>query len=190
MSEAKRKAVQSAIQSAFLELLREKSYDHVTVGEIAQRARVRRTTFYRHYETKADLLIKMHAHYYEALGITTLSREVWLSAAPAPYLPVLLQRLAGYMRLQPMWYALGKDIDTIMHGMDNLLSQQIENGLRAAFREDEFTMPINMLSQGIAGMLTWLLRMNMNRHGQFDSALIATQMQRMIRAVILDALRA
>jgi AcrR family transcriptional regulator len=44
------------IQDAFIDLTSELGFDEVTIGEIANRARVNRATFYRHYQDKYDLL--------------------------------------------------------------------------------------------------------------------------------------
>lgn len=43
------------IKNAFLELMKEKSYQSITVKDIAERAYINRKTFYCHYETKDDL---------------------------------------------------------------------------------------------------------------------------------------
>jgi AcrR family transcriptional regulator len=46
------------IQEALLELTVEKGYPNITVQDIADRAMVNRSTFYRHYLDKDDLLVK------------------------------------------------------------------------------------------------------------------------------------
>ena len=45
-----------AMQLAFRELLREKSFQKISVTEISERAGFARHTFYNHYETKEDIL--------------------------------------------------------------------------------------------------------------------------------------
>ena len=52
----RQRKTREAIFSAFRELLRTKRYDHITVGEIIEKADVGRSTFYAHFETK-DLLL-------------------------------------------------------------------------------------------------------------------------------------
>jgi AcrR family transcriptional regulator len=46
------------IQEALIELTVEKGYDAITVQDIVNRASINRSTFYRHYLDKADLLSK------------------------------------------------------------------------------------------------------------------------------------
>ena len=46
----------NAIISAFVCLLSQKHFDHITVGDIISLADVSRATFYAHFETKQDLL--------------------------------------------------------------------------------------------------------------------------------------
>lgn len=45
-----------AIREAFIALVEEKGYRHVTVSDVAQRAMVNRNTFYLHYLDKEDLV--------------------------------------------------------------------------------------------------------------------------------------
>ncbi len=47
------------LQEAMIELITEKGFDAITVGDIAQRAMINRATFYRHYQDKYDLVAKI-----------------------------------------------------------------------------------------------------------------------------------
>lgn len=50
---------QDAIKNAFIELMSEKSFDHITIQNISDRANVGRRTIYDHYMDKFDLLEKL-----------------------------------------------------------------------------------------------------------------------------------
>ncbi|HXR64801.1 MAG TPA: TetR/AcrR family transcriptional regulator, partial [Ktedonobacteraceae bacterium] len=47
------------LQEAMIELIAEKGFDAITVGDIAARAMINRATFYRHYQDKYDLVAKI-----------------------------------------------------------------------------------------------------------------------------------
>lgn len=47
------------LQEAMIELITEKGFDAITVGDIAERAMINRATFYRHYLDKYDLVAKI-----------------------------------------------------------------------------------------------------------------------------------
>ena len=47
------------LQEAMIELVIEKGFDAITVGDIAERAMINRATFYRHYQDKYDLVAKI-----------------------------------------------------------------------------------------------------------------------------------
>src|SRR4051794_38176514 len=50
---------QEAIKKAVIELMSEKSFDDITIQEIADRANLNRATIYLHYMDKYDLLDKL-----------------------------------------------------------------------------------------------------------------------------------
>ena len=43
------------LTSAMMDLLKEKSFDEITVGELCERAMIRRATFYKHFADKFEL---------------------------------------------------------------------------------------------------------------------------------------
>ena len=56
-----------AIQSAFINLLRHKDLDKITIKDITTLANVNRGTFYLHYEDKYSLLATMEDEYIQVL---------------------------------------------------------------------------------------------------------------------------
>ncbi|GAC1372685.1 MAG: TetR/AcrR family transcriptional regulator C-terminal domain-containing protein [Ktedonobacteraceae bacterium] len=50
---------QKFLQEAMVELITEKGFEAITVGDIAERAMINRATFYRHYQDKYDLVAKI-----------------------------------------------------------------------------------------------------------------------------------
>lgn len=52
----RQRKTREAIFKAFTELLSKKNFNHITVGEIIERADIGRATFYSHFETKEFLL--------------------------------------------------------------------------------------------------------------------------------------
>src|SRR5215467_3779344 len=60
-----------ALQEALIDLIEEKGFDAVTVGDIAERAMVNRATFYRHYPDKYALVTGIFEE-----AITQMWREV------------------------------------------------------------------------------------------------------------------
>ena len=55
------------IQEALIALIEERGFDAISVGDIAERAMINRATFYRHYEDKYDLTLKIFAEAMEKL---------------------------------------------------------------------------------------------------------------------------
>nr|BBH86803.1 TetR family transcriptional regulator [Thermosporothrix sp. COM3] len=47
------------LQEAMIELITEKGFEAITVGDIVERAMINRTTFYRHYQDKYDLVARI-----------------------------------------------------------------------------------------------------------------------------------
>src|SRR5512136_2678638 len=75
---------QRLLREALIELIEERGFDALTVGEIAERAMVSRAAFYRNYQDKYDLVEQIFAEAMQALlgavaeAHTAHSPEIWV----------------------------------------------------------------------------------------------------------------
>ena len=64
----KNRRTKQLIQGSFMQILEEKSFESITVGDITKKAQINRGTFYLHYKDKFDLLDKIEQQLFEDLG--------------------------------------------------------------------------------------------------------------------------
>jgi AcrR family transcriptional regulator len=87
---------QKLLREALIELIEERGFDALTVGEITERAMVSRAAFYRNYQDKYDLVEQIFAEAMQALfnavsePATAHSPEIWVR---------FFEHIAGYERL-------------------------------------------------------------------------------------------
>ena len=76
-SDLRVRRTQKLLREALIALIEERSFDAITVGEIAERAMVSRAAFYRHYQDKYDLVEKIFevVRNVSAQGVTVLLVE-------------------------------------------------------------------------------------------------------------------
>lgn len=63
------------ILEAFKELLAQKKYNNITIQEIIEQANIARSTFYKHYKTKDDLLKEACQNIFDHVFSHTLTEE-------------------------------------------------------------------------------------------------------------------
>lgn len=66
--EEKNRKTKKLIQTSFMQILENKSFESITVGDITEKAKINRGTFYLHYKDKFDLLEKVELQLFEDLG--------------------------------------------------------------------------------------------------------------------------
>ncbi len=77
-----------AIMQAFIELLKEKTFEKITVQDILEKTPVTRATFYAHYRDKHDIAEKMQAHFFEIREMVRLE----LSKATLNQFPQIIKK--------------------------------------------------------------------------------------------------
>jgi len=65
----KNRKTKQLIQSTFLSILQKKTFEGITIGDIAKAAQINRGTFYLHYIDKFDLLEQMEQQLFTELGM-------------------------------------------------------------------------------------------------------------------------
>jgi AcrR family transcriptional regulator len=139
------------LSHAFVELLREKGYNAMTVRDIIERANIGRSTFYSHYRDKDDLFVSELERVIEALSHQIPEHE------EVPFFPSLgLFRHVGeqYELYKALLWTPG--IDLFIKHMQTSLSQRIEQGLQK--HEKDFDVPLPIVGSFIAGSFLTLLR--------------------------------
>jgi AcrR family transcriptional regulator len=179
----------STIKSALLELMQEKNYPEITVGEITGRGNIGRSTLYKHYQSKADVLVDIHKDMFEHLFSGLLSSESWFAPKPSSELLLFFER---YRRLGKnpflLSYKLGSDLDYLMNNINLQLTAIIENRLRNAFNDGSSTIPFPVLAQSISNLYSGLIMSWFNKYQGSDSRQFATNIHRMTRALIYEAI--
>ena len=93
----RQRKTRKAIFDAFISLLSQKDFEHITVAEIIERADVGRATFYSHFETK-DFLLKelceeLFCHIFDAMEKHCDHKHIFDCDAPDSVFLHLLQHL-------------------------------------------------------------------------------------------------
>ena len=177
-----RSAVRSRrlIRSAFLELLREKAYEKITVTDIVTRADINRSTFYAHYPDVRGLVEEIVG---EAINHSTeladsLNIREFL-ADPVPF----LRELSSYGSDNTELYALLCRSDFAQRQMEHLMRTLIDSALRSpAFPDElrcspEFRIHISFFVGGTLSLYTMWLQ------GELDCSVedITSQLSQLIR---------
>ena len=137
----------------FKEMLKQQDYRDIAVADIAHKADVGRTTFYRYFKRKLDILIALHQNIFEDIFADLQSAEDWLSTNTPPSLEKLLITFSrNSMFRRSMSFRLGSDLDAATKQLQTKLVQHIENKLVNTFNTDEFIIPSHTLAHSIAAL--------------------------------------
>jgi len=177
------------LQKALIELISEREYDAITIQDIVDRANVGRTTFYLHYNSKDELFISCHEAIVSKFRIGPLhplSRKELLSSEAPPGMTSAYQHLK---EARPLLYSIfqGKDSLLILRRIRDWNAQEIEANLRAAFAEEDSTVPFDVLANYLAGAQIALVQWWLEKHQPHTLQNLAQMFHRLQRAAIRDA---
>lgn len=190
MAKADRRAgrTRELLQNALVELVREGSYDAITIQDIVDRASLGRTTFYLHYKGKDELFVSCHEAIVNTFQIGprhALSREELLSAEPPEGV------LAAFRHLEEArghLYSVfqGRDSALLLRRMRDRRAKDIEANVRAAFPEADPRLPLDLLALYIAGAQIALLQWWLEKRRPHTLEDLAQTFHRLQRAAVLE----
>ncbi len=158
------------LQEATIELIAEKGFDAITVGDIAERAMINRATFYRHYQDKYDLVAKIFEETANQLvenmkpirkdvehDATTNPPEIWIQFFEHVAEHALLYR-AMLGKNGSSWFAarMSEYIAKLMLDQERLWKQQMEPR-KQLDRDMPQELPVTQLSHVLIGTIIWWL---------------------------------
>lgn len=148
---------------ALMALLVERDFEKISVKDICEQAMVHRTTFYKHYEDKHDLLLRGMKEMHDSLaGETGLPKATSLDES----LPQYFVRVFVHISRNQHVYRLllcGTGTSSFQTLMRTYLAEGCEARLRRSQRQEglHFSVPLPILAQFYAGALigitTWWL---------------------------------
>lgn len=163
----------TSIKEALLELIHEHNYSKITINQISQRGNIGRSTIYKHYKSKADILVDIHKDMFEHLFSGLPADKYWRSSEP---IQELVNFLKKYRRMGrnpfSLNYKLGNDLDYLMNHITLQLDETIKKWLSDSYNRNDLKIPLSLLSHSISGsyrhLLTyWFTTLQSNEIHQF-----------------------
>lgn len=96
-NQEKRLRTKKKLTEALIELCEEKNYYDITIWDICNKAKLYRSTFYRYYETKDEMLREIEHEYLEKTRSLTPSLGDFRGDAPEEQMSVFLKELTADM---------------------------------------------------------------------------------------------
>lgn len=162
---------------ALIALMREASYDDITVQHICERAGIGRSTFYSHFADKDDLFVRHIVVFAEWMG----QRLSWNAAADSYRFD--LRFLLDHVRdMRPVVDSLvrSRKVELITRVWQNHFALGFERCIVQVRRDDAYPIDARLLAQHIAGTVINLMRWWLDHHGAIDAAQMDEQFHRMI----------
>ncbi|GCE20827.1 TetR/AcrR family transcriptional regulator [Dictyobacter kobayashii] len=161
---------QKFLQEAMIELITEKGFDAITVGDIAERAMINRATFYRHYQDKYDLVARIFEETANYLmeNMNPIHKDPAKKEAenPPEIWVQFFKHVAEHDRLYKAmlgkngspWFAARISEHTIklMLEGERFLKQQVAPGAQVDEAMPE-ELPLTQLSHVLIGTIVWWL---------------------------------
>ncbi len=174
--------------TALMQLVDEKPFDKITVQEILERANVGRTTFYTHFQSKADLFLGSHEHIIAAISRSFFTETGALRPEPAPELFMFLE-MSQQSRDTYFYLTGGVEGEEIMRLLKERIAQHLEMQLRELFREEDSAIPFSVLAQQVASSIVSVAGWWMSKRSPYAPQEMVRMLHAMNYVVLRHALK-
>lgn len=172
------------LRRSFIQLIREKGYDAVTIQDITGKANLGRTTFYLHYQSKDDLLLDHHlVDHFQFVQMT--ADELLAEQYPQSYTK-FLNRISDSKNVY-VAITRGRDAEIIMRGVREQMTRDLREVLSEAFPSVEPAIPLDALISYIVGAQLTFIDWWMITRNTYTSEEVATILHRLQRVAVRDA---
>ncbi len=182
---------QHRILSAFMTLLRQREYRLITIQDLIREAGVSRSTFYRHFSAKLNILTCLHQRRFATLLHELDTPQAWQQPAPPPSLVAMFARFEGQRAMhRSLGDRLGPDGEPALKQIEQALIQQLTARLDSAFGNARWQVPPRIVALSLASLYQTHLAHWRQGHITGSADTIAGLVHRHSRALVWDALSA
>lgn len=153
MEDLRVKKTKIAIRKAFLELLKDESFEKITVNQIAKKAMVGKGTFYYHYADKYDLA-KKTIQYYMADYRKYLHQRLQLGGE---FNNETIHRLTDSINYIADEFLLLRQIRTSEIDVDQILKEEISSALLPTIKKSKIQSRPQIIADLMASLLLEVL---------------------------------
>ncbi len=171
------------LAGALVALLSENRYTDLTVQDILDRADIGRTTFYRHYWDKDDLLASEIERVLDVLSRQTTART-YNRLLPLPSFELFLHLQEQHTLYRAL--VRGQAIDVVLNAVKTRLIEQIEQHWRQILVKPIDDLRVQVAAQSVVGTFVTLLQWWMENDMQLSPA----QMDAYFRQLTLPGVQA
>lgn len=172
---------------ALLSLLETESLYRVQVSELCARARVNRTTFYKHYESIDAYLMNVESAFLEKMNGAFFYRNVFMHALEVDAYQTCLQCVRFMAENGALARALlGPNGSPTLRGrLSDMWAHQAEEALLMRFPRIQETMNLEMASTCAAASMLALLELYLAKPGKYSDEQFAGQMENILYGRLL-----
>jgi len=164
-------------------LLAEQELEEITVTDICERAMVHRTTFYKHYEDKYDLLLKGMREIYDALAAEAdLSQDAFSLNQPAPVFIGFFEHVEKHQRFYRLMLCgdgIGKFQGLLRAYLAELCLVKLQKAVRSPA---EPAIPLPILAQFCAGTAISTVIWWLENDQPYSSEQMASYVQKLLQS--------